>query len=588
MINETIAVELLSAPDVEVLSTEYPDVVWDKTTVLSTLLGDKYFPKSRMSKLFNEDDFAQAETIHQTMSTRLRIDTDFTLSYAHIHLGPTNSGKTFDALAALAQAGQGVYAGPLRMLAREAYDKLVMLVGEDKVGLITGEEKINPNAPIIAATAEAAPMSGELLVLDETHWLSDPQRGWAWTRLLLAGQFNHMQIIADRQAEHLIRSLIIDAQAVEVSYHERLTPLTFEGKIALKDLPPKTAVVTFSRKGVLALESYFKTNGRPAAVLYGALPPMARRAQIERLLSGEVDIVVCTDVIGHGINLPIDAVALAETQKYDGVQRRRLHLWETAQILGRAGRFGHSDVGHVYVPQGLPWMSSKVGLVQRGTRAATGEESTGWKLSQANLRPTLEELGATTGEEILYRLPLWKNMMASAVDRYPVTVTAVGSIIENVNRIVRANNNLGALLEADRIWRLATCPVDDPNIIMAGAEALTGNMSPLRTLVRSATLKGNVSLENAETIASNARNLRALISATGTVEEVSYSFVQKLEEDASVAVTKALKKLKTKYGICQDCGSACMPWFERCDSCHQQAYMNRRGWRYDYYDDDYF
>ena len=236
------------------------------------------------------------------------------------HVGPTNSGKTHDALDALVAAGSGTYAAPLRMLAAEAFERLQGRLGVGRVGLVTGEERIAEDAPILCCTAEMAPMRGDLLVLDEVHWADDPERGWAWTRLLLGAEYRHIRIAGAPDALPLVRSAFPDA---EVVFHDRLCPLTISTKpVRLADIPKRSAVVAFSRKAVYHVAGLLKETGREPVVLYGAMPPGARRAEIARFIAGQANVVVATDVIGHGINLPVSAVLFAETTKFDGVSRR--------------------------------------------------------------------------------------------------------------------------------------------------------------------------------------------------------------------------------------------------------------------------
>ena len=166
------------------------------------------------------------------------------------HLGPTNSGKTYAALEELVEAGSGVYAGPLRMLAQEAHRRLAERVGAENVGLITGEERVNERAPILATTVEMAPQRGELLVLDEVQWADDPERGSAWTRLLLAGEFREIRLLGALDALPLVRHAFPEA---ELRVFERKLPLEFVGARTLRSLGTGTVVVAFSRKAVLAL-----------------------------------------------------------------------------------------------------------------------------------------------------------------------------------------------------------------------------------------------------------------------------------------------------------------------------------------------
>jgi ATP-dependent RNA helicase SUPV3L1/SUV3 len=160
------------------------------------------------------------------------------------HLGPTNSGKTYHALEVLKARGRGVYAGPLRMLAQEAHRRLAADLGADAVGLVTGEERVNDQAPIICCTVEMAPSSGEVLVLDEVQWADDPERGSAWTRLLLAGNYREILLLGALDAEPLVLHAFPDA---EVKVFERILPLEFVGERSLRGLTPGTVVVAFSR-----------------------------------------------------------------------------------------------------------------------------------------------------------------------------------------------------------------------------------------------------------------------------------------------------------------------------------------------------
>src|SRR5438128_1121558 len=278
------------------------------------------------------------------------------------HLGPTNSGKTHEALRFLAESGRGVFAAPLRMLAQEAHRRLAAELGEERVGLVTGEERVNEHAPIICCTAEMAPMSGEVLVLDEVQWAEDEERGSAWTRLMLGGEYRHIRLLGAVEALPLVQHAFPDA---ELRFFERKAPLEWVGNRSIEGLRPGSVVVAFSRKAVLALagEANLRHPDR-VAVLYGAMPLASRREEIERFTSGRADVCVATDVLGHGVNLPCETLLFAETGKFDGQVRRDLLPWELAQIAGRAGRFGLVERGHVGVLAGLVWGDPDPGVVE--------------------------------------------------------------------------------------------------------------------------------------------------------------------------------------------------------------------------------
>src|SRR5918995_6700492 len=242
------------------------------------------------------------------------------------HLGPTNSGKTHAALEFLAHSGRGVFAAPLRMLAQEAHRRLSAQLGAERVGLVTGEERVNEDAPIVCSTAEMAPQRGEVLVLDEIQWADDEERGSAWTRLLLAGEYRHILLLGAVEALPLVRNAFPQA---EVRFFERKAPLDWTGAVSFQSLTPGTVVVAFSRRAVLALAGELnRRQPGKVAVLYGAMPLASRRLEIERFMNGQAAVCCATDVLGHGVNLPCETLLFAESQKFDGEERRELHAWE--------------------------------------------------------------------------------------------------------------------------------------------------------------------------------------------------------------------------------------------------------------------
>ena len=309
------------------------------------------------------------------------------------HLGPTNSGKTHHALAFLAEEGRGVYAAPLRMLAQEAHRRLGARLGEEQVGLVTGEERVNEHAPIVCCTAEMAPMHGEVLVLDEVQWADDEERGSAWTRLMLGADYRHILLLGAVEALPLVENAFPDA---ELRFFERKAPLEWIAGRSLEGLRPGSVVVAFSRKAVLALagEANLRHPDR-VAVLYGAMPLASRREEIDRFLSGDAEVCVATDVLGHGVNLPCETLLFAESTKFDGEARRALEAWEIAQIAGRAGRFGFHERGHVGVLTGIPWADPDPRLI-RNALTPTVELPGGHRgyriVDTGRLRPKVSDL----------------------------------------------------------------------------------------------------------------------------------------------------------------------------------------------------
>ncbi len=254
-------------------------------------------------------------------------------------LGPTNTGKTHLAIERLCAHSSGAIGFPLRLLAREVYDRVCAIKGPDNVALITGEERIEPkNARWLLCTAEAMPVGADLafVALDEAQLAADPERGHVFTdRLLHARGREETMLLGSSTIEPLIRSLEPDAEIVT---RPRFSTLSHVGAAKLSRIPPRSAIVAFSAEQVYATAEMLRRFRGGAAVVMGALSPQTRNAQVEMYQSGEVDYLVATDAIGMGLNLDIGHVAFAGLSKYDGKRQRRLTISEMAQIAGRAGR----------------------------------------------------------------------------------------------------------------------------------------------------------------------------------------------------------------------------------------------------------
>ncbi|MFC5342597.1 helicase-related protein [Brevundimonas staleyi] len=254
-------------------------------------------------------------------------------------LGPTNTGKTHLAVERMLGHASGMIGLPLRLLAREIYERIVKLRGAAAVALITGEEKIIPTRPHYwVCTVEAMPLEREVefLAIDEIQLAADPERGHVFTSRLLhaRGRFETM-FLGAATMEPLMRRLIPD---LEIVTRERLSNLTYAGSKKLTRLPRRSAVVAFSTDQVYAIAELIRRQRGGAAVVMGSLSPRTRNAQVALFQSGEVDFLVATDAIGMGLNMDVDHVAFAGMRKFDGRRTRWLHAHEIAQIAGRAGR----------------------------------------------------------------------------------------------------------------------------------------------------------------------------------------------------------------------------------------------------------
>ena len=254
-------------------------------------------------------------------------------------LGPTNTGKTHLAVERMLGHASGMIGLPLRLLAREIYERVVKLRGPNAVALITGEEKIIPPRPHFwVCTVEAMPLEREVefLAVDEIQLVADPERGHVFTNRMLhaRGRFETMFLGAGTMAP-LMRRLIPD---IEIVTRERLSNLSYAGSKKLTRLPRRSAIVAFSTEQVYAIAELIRRQRGGAAVVMGSLSPRTRNAQVALFQSGEVDFLVATDAIGMGLNMDVDHVAFAGMRKFDGRRTRWLHAHEIAQIAGRAGR----------------------------------------------------------------------------------------------------------------------------------------------------------------------------------------------------------------------------------------------------------
>src|SRR5919106_1105398 len=265
-------------------------------------------------------------------------------------LGPTNTGKTYLAIERMCGHSSGVIGFPLRLLAREVYDRVVAMKGDKQVALLTGEERIvPPQARYFLCTAESMPVPGgdthhdgepgrdfAFAAIDEAQLGTDPERGHVFTdRMLRVRGREETLILGSDTLKPIVRKLLPEAEIVS---RPRFSTLRYAGSVKLSRLPPRSAVVAFSADQVYALAEMLRRFRGGSAVVMGALSPATRNAQVAKFQRGEVDYLVATDAIGMGLNMDVTHVAFAGLDKFDGRRDRRLTISEMAQIAGRAGR----------------------------------------------------------------------------------------------------------------------------------------------------------------------------------------------------------------------------------------------------------
>lgn len=593
--------------------------MYSYATILEMSSREEYFTPSS-GKEFNE--LESLEKVKQNIianvydNVEIRVPSRYSNPYfANFYVGPTNSGKTFNALNNLYAEyeedpeGLYVYAAPLRMLAFEVYQKMVARYGRNNVGFITGEENINPNAPLLACTVEMTPISGTSLVLDEAHWIVEPARGHKWTKLLAGGLYQNLHILTASEALETIKKLVDDAYELRIQTFERKTPIVFRGDISIKDIPSKSVVVCFSRKAVYrTAQMLIAKSGKNVGVLYGALPLVAREQQINDFIDGKTDIIVATDVIGHGINLPVDNVIFAETDKFDGDEKRELHLWEAAQIAGRAGRYGLSEQGSVYSIR-FDWNNIDKSLIEAATLAAGGTIGTNLQVSRALTAPSFGDLHVMEPESIMLAVEQWGLKLAvSEYDElyYAASMKEQRARLEALGKHLKTpvypwdmiederENSKGLLFKerallyngagkatnrwlfsAKELWQVIDGVFDPnlPTIQMVGRWLQSGKDSNvihdfIYMYVDNVVLE-ETSIEDLETLARITSELKMMCVIFDNPEGLFFLELEHFEEMiGKQIIVKILNELNNQSGnYCVDCGAECAVYYSYCSDC---------------------
>ncbi|PAE36327.1 helicase-related protein [Bacillus sp. 7884-1] len=265
-----------------------------------------------------------------------------------LHIGETNTGKTYHALEQMKEATSGLYLAPLRLLALEVYDKLN--AEGTPCSLKTGEEeKIVPGANHFSCTVEMfhEKENYDVIVIDEAQMITDKDRGFSWYKAITKANAREVHIIGSRNSKPMLLQLLGESDIV-IHEYSRDTPLEVETKeFHIKHVKKGDALICFSRRRVLETASRLQSDGHTVSMIYGSMPPETRKKQIEQFNSGKTKVIVATDAIGMGLNLPIRRIVFLENEKFDGTRRRLLTSQEVKQIAGRAGRKGIYDVGKV-------------------------------------------------------------------------------------------------------------------------------------------------------------------------------------------------------------------------------------------------
>jgi ATP-dependent RNA helicase SUPV3L1/SUV3 len=265
-----------------------------------------------------------------------------------LHIGETNTGKTHHALERMKEANSGIYLAPLRLLALEVYDKLNS--EGTPCSLKTGEEeKMTIGATHTSCTVAMFNEKDfyEVVVIDEAQMITDKDRGFSWYKAITKSNASEVHIIGSRNSKSMMLQLL-GAADIEIHEYTRDTPLEVETKeFKINNVKRGDALICFSRRRVLETASKLQHDGNSVSMIYGSMPPETRKKQIQRFIEGDTNVIVSTDAIGMGLNLPIHRIVFLENEKFDGTRRRHLSSQEVKQIAGRAGRKGIYNVGKV-------------------------------------------------------------------------------------------------------------------------------------------------------------------------------------------------------------------------------------------------
>ena len=372
-----------------------------------------------------------------------------------LHIGPTNSGKTFQALERLRQAKNGTYLGPLRLLALEVYEQ--MHGAGVPCTMRTGQECIEEeNSRVTASTIEMADFDEnyDIAVIDEAQLVADTDRGHSWTKAILGLRAEEIHICMSPAAEQVVCHLIqLCDDTFEVRRYERKTELVCEDRPFAfpDDVQEGDALIAFSKKSVLDVAGRLEEAGIASSVIYGSLPPEIRRRQTRMFNEGMTKVAVATDAIGMGLNLPVRRIVFMQTDKFDGVSRRPLRIPEVKQIAGRAGRFGIYDKGCVSAlgERELEYIRT----LYRADEELLTEVNLGFPQVLLDIDAPLDEL-----------MKIWYSVTPSE----PFVKENIDEALYLYEQAKRYKNQIDGFENKHLIYKMITCPIDikDRRVVM--------------------------------------------------------------------------------------------------------------------------
>lgn len=449
-LNEEMLPRLLEL-DLGMLLAEQKDgingefLAWARRTMPCAICQEPLFtlyPKFRRYKVTNkilelvparpEMEFSEVRELHR---------------HFILHIGPTNSGKTFRSLERLKKAECGVYLGPLRLLALEVYEQ--MKRAGIPCTMRTGQECIEEaGSRIMSSTIEMADFDEnyDIAVIDEAQLVADTDRGHSWTKAVLGLRAKEIHICMSPAAEEVICHLIgLCRDDYEIRRYERKTELICENTpfIFPDDVQEGDALIAFSKKSVLDISGRLEEAGVKSSVIYGSLPPEIRRRQTRLFNQKKTKVAVATDAIGMGLNLPVRRIVFMQTDKFDGVSRRPLKIPEVKQIAGRAGRFGIYDKGYVNAP-GERELAFIRELYQAEEEPLT-QVNLGFPQILLDIDAPLDEL-----------MKIWYSVTPSE----PFVKENIDEALYLYEQAKRYRNQIDGFENKHLVYKMITCPID--------------------------------------------------------------------------------------------------------------------------------
>lgn len=492
------------------------------------------------------------------------------------HMGPTNSGKTYHAIEALCGVKRGCYLAPLRLLASELFD--TMNNKGVKTNLLTGEEVIEvPGATHFSSTIEMAKLHEhfDCCVIDEIQMLTDPQRGWAWTRALVNMQADEIHLCGDHSVLDLVKKILqLTGDTLEVREYTRKTELkVMNHTITLSALEKNDALIVFSRRNALKFKADLENLDFKVSIVYGRLSPEVRREQARKFDEGETDIMVSTDAIAMGMNLPVKRIVFSALSKFIDNKEIPLTMSEIKQIAGRAGRFNRFPVGHVTT---LQKVEGGIEMLNEALQHNLGQQD------KAMVGPDLEIFKSVNDALSSHSLPTlslseFLRLFNTMIFQKPFFCVDLKEMIELAEMVEAADED--KKLTDSEIFGFACAPVN-----LGMIEHVQYYLWILKHYVDEQPIYNEAIDDNSD----NIDYLETTIKCVELFQWLSRHFAgknfnfdeKKLLENKSKAIERLNELLSEKTTkTCSSCGCKMSPnsRFNICDNCFNQRRSFRRG-----------